>query len=414
MLKKNITLLLTICLIIFNSNLLHADENQFFIMKKINEMSLEEKIGQLFIVRVEMIDPLYVSDLESGKTIIHTSVTDEMRQMYEEYPCGGFILFSRNIEDEQQLKKLTSSLHSLNDITPFISIDEEGGSVSRIANNKNFDVPRFESNEKIAETGDPNNAYDLGYLIGSYLKKYGIDIDFAPVADINTNPKNKVIGERAFGSDPYLAAQMVNMAVAGFEDAGVRACVKHYPGHGDTSSDSHLGKVYTYKTWDELKRAELVPFEYGISKNIEVVMIGHISTPNITGNDDPATLSYDLLTSKLRGELGFDGIIITDSFEMGAITEYYDTKDALVRAINAGVDIILMPENYKESFGLLKQAVLDGEISEQRINESLIRIFKLKNELFSLFDKNYENIDSYNMLIFPNRKLLEMSKIKWS
>lgn len=410
--KKFITLLLTICLLIFNSNLLYADSSQFYIMKTIDDMSLDEKIGQLFIVRVEMIDPLYISDVKSGKKIIHTSITDEMKKMYDEYPCGGFVLFSRNIENEEQLKNLTSSLHKLNTITPFITIDEEGGSVSRIANNENFDVERFESNEKIAEKGNIEDAYNLGYTIGSYLKKYGIDVDFAPVADINTNPNNKIIGKRAFGSDPDIASKMVSECIKGFHDVGIATCVKHFPGHGDTSSDSHLGKVYTYKTWDELKEAEIIPFESSINDKTEMIMVGHISTPNITGNDDPATLSSELLTNKLRKELNYKGIIISDSFEMGAIVEYYDAKEAIVKAINAGVDIILLPENYKESFKALKEAVLDGEVSEQRIEESLIRILSLKNKMFSLFNKTNENISSHNMLVFPNKKLLELFKTK--
>lgn len=409
MIKKLFTILITFSLLFFNTSLLNADDKDALILNVINNMSLEEKIGQMFIIRIEMLNPEYISDKESGKTIIHTDITDEMKDTYSNYPCGGFILFSKNITDEEQLKSLTSSIHELSDLTPIVSIDEEGGSVSRIANNSNFDVVRFQCNEKIAESGNTDKAYELGYMIGSYLKEYGIDLDFAPVADINTNPNNKVIGQRAFGSDPYTAAKMVNMAIAGFHDVGMATCIKHFPGHGDTSSDSHLGRVYTYKTWDELKQAELIPFEYGISKETEMIMVGHISAPNITGNDDPATLSYELLTNKLRNELGYQGVIISDSFEMGAITEYYETKDALIKAINAGVDIILMPENYIEAFECVKQAVLDNEITEERINESVYRILSMKNKMFDLFNTEKE-INSTDTLIIPSKNKLEIIK----
>lgn len=411
MIKKISIFILTFCLLVFNTNLLYVKANELDIDKLINDMSLDEKIGQMFFIRLEMLDPDYISDKQSGKTIIHTSVTKEMKDTYKDYPCGGIILFSRNIENPDQLKELTNSIHDLGIITPIVSIDEEGGSVSRIANNPNFNVTKFTSNEDIANTNDIYKAYDLGYTIGSYLNEYGIDLDFAPVADVNTNKDNKVIGNRAFGSDPYLAAQMVAMSIAGFKDTNTLTCIKHYPGHGDTNSDSHLGSVYTYKTWDELNDNELIPFKYGISSNTDMIMVGHISAPNITGNDEPATLSYELLTNKLRNELGYQGIIITDSFEMGAIVNDYDIKDAIVKAINAGVDIILMPENYKEAFKAFKDAVNNNEISIQRVDESLKRILTLKDNRFNLFDIKDENIKSSNMLIFPNRKLLELFKL---
>lgn len=410
MIKKIFILIITFCLLSFNSNLLHINANELDIDKLINNMSLDEKIGQMFFIRLEMLDPEYISDLKSGSKIIHTSITQEMKETYLEYPCGGILLFTRNIENPNQLKELTSSIHSLGIITPIVSIDEEGGSVSRIANNSNFDVKRFTSNEDIASSNDINKAYDLGYTIGSYLNEYGIDLDFAPVADVNTNPNNKIIGSRAFGSDPYLASQMVAMCIAGFKDANILTCIKHFPGHGDTDSDSHLGSVFTYKTWDELKQEELIPFESGISNNTDMIMIGHISAPNITGNDEPATLSYELLTNKLRNELGYEGVIITDSFEMGAIVNDWGSEVALIKAINAGVDIILLPDNYKEAFNIVKDAVNNNEITMERIDESLKRILTLKDKRFSLIKNNDYEISSNNMLVFPNKKLLELLK----
>lgn len=410
MIKQLSIILLSLLLTIFNTNFLYAEIKNVSIEKMIDDMSIEDKIGQMFIIRLEMLDPEYKSDKQSGKTIIHTSITDKMKQFYNEYPAGGIILFSRNIENEEQLKNLTQQIHDLSELTPFVSIDEEGGSVSRIANNSNFDVPRFTSNEAIANTNNIEKAYDLGYSIGSYLSKFGIDLDFAPVADINTNSNNKIIGKRAFGSDPYLAGEMIAMCIAGFRDTNILTCIKHFPGHGDTSSDSHLGSVFTYKTWDEMLNEEIIPFKYGISSNTNMIMIGHISAPNVTGNNEPATLSYELLTNKLRDELGYEGIIITDSFEMGAITNNYTVKDAVIKAVNAGVDIILMPENYIEAFNAFKEAIDNKEISIERVNESLKRILTLKDERFSLLNIDNNNVDSNNMLMFPNKKLLELLK----
>lgn len=412
MVKKIAIIVLSLFLIVFNSNLLNAKFSSNDIESIINDMSLDEKIGQMFFVRLEMLDPAYASDKESGKSIIHTSLTDEMKENYDKYPAGGIILFSRNIENEEQLKELTNAIHELNELIPLVGVDEEGGNVSRIANNPNFDVKRFTNAESIGNTGDNENAYNMGYAIGSYLSKYGVDLDFAPIADVNTNPNNKVIGNRAFGSDPYLVAEMVAMSIAGFHDTNTLTCIKHYPGHGDTNSDSHLGSVYTYKTWDELKEDELIPFKYGITSKTDMIMVGHISAPEVTGNDEPATLSYELLTNKLRNELGYEGIIITDSFEMGAITNNYSAKDAIIKAINAGVDIILMPNNYIEAFNILKEAINNGEISIDRINDSIRRILNLKNDRFSLFEIDDKEINSNNMLTFPNEKLLELLKAR--
>lgn len=410
MLKKFITFILTLSLLVFNTSLLKADSNELYILNTINNMSLDEKIGQLFIIRLEMLDPDYISDKESGKTIIHTSVTEQMKETYNSYPAGGVILFSRNLENEEQLQDLTNSIHELNTITPFVSIDEEGGSVSRIANSGKFEVETFTSAKAIGNTGDINNAYYLGYTIGSYLSKYGIDLDFAPIADVDSNPDNTIIGDRSFSTNAYEVARNVAMCIAGFHDTGTLTSIKHYPGHGDTSADSHLGSVYTYKTWDELKENELQPFEYGIASNTDMIMVGHISAPNVTGNDEPASLSYELLTNKLRNELGYQGVIITDSFEMGAIVNIYNTKEAVVKAINAGVDIILMPENYKEAFNALKDAVNNNEITMERIDESLKRILSLKDNKFNLFEN--KEINSNDMLVMPSDKLLDLFKIR--
>jgi beta-N-acetylhexosaminidase len=261
---------------------------------------------------------------------------------------------------------------------PLLCIDEEGGRVSRLANNPNFHVKKYESMAAIGATGDPHNAYECGNTIGSYLKFYGFDIDFAPVADVNTNPDNIVIGPRAFSDDPAVAAPMVTNYLQGLKDAGITGCIKHFPGHGDTTSDTHTGYAQTLKTWDEMKKCEMVTFRAGIQWGCQLIMTAHIAAPNVTGSTVPSTLSPVILQDKLRGELGYQNIIITDGMEMGAITQHYTSGEAAVGSIQAGVDIVLGPRDFVEAFDAVVDAVNNGTISEERINQSVRRILTLR------------------------------------
>lgn len=335
----------------------------------IQSMTIEQKIGQLFIIRPQVLDYCY------------EAVTDGTRLRYSQYPAGGFVLFSNNIYDPEQLSAFTCDLHSLSEsLPPLITIDEEGGSITRIASSDFFDVEVFDDMETIAVNGNEKDAEYVGATIGKYLKQYGIDLDFAPVADINTNPENPVIGCRAFGSDPLKAGKMVSAAVKGFHSSGEMCCIKHFPGHGDTNSDTHTGFAEVLKNWDELKKCEMIPFTEGIKSNADMVMVAHISLPNVTGTDIPASLSEKIITGKLRNELGYNGVIITDSMEMGAVSDMYSSSEAAVKAFSAGADIILMPENYEDAFNGIYEAFKEGIISEERIDESLKRIIKLKNK----------------------------------
>ena len=334
-------------------------------------MTLREKVGMLFWIRPESL----IADKE-GKV---TSVTAEVKRNYEDYPAGGFVLFNKNLKNEKTLKKLTSDIHKLNE-RAFIAIDEEGGTIVRIAKNDAFDVERFPDMEEIALAGDESEAYRLGFTIGSYLSDYGIDADFAPVADVNTNPDNPVIGKRAFGNDPEVAAGMVCKVIDGLHDAGVLSCIKHFPGHGDTTSDTHKEYAETLKTWEEIKAVEMIPFAAGIGEGTDMVMVAHISAPNVTGDDTPASLSKIMITDKLRGELGFDGVIVTDALDMQAITDKYGDAKAAEAAFLAGADILLMPEDYYAAFDGIMKSVNDGTITENMINESVKRILKMKNK----------------------------------
>ena len=381
--KKISVLLLTVLFVLNSVRPVRAADDA--VIRYIMEtMSLEEKIGQLFIVRPDCLDPEYIDDDRNPDYKVFTELTGGMKETYKDYPAGGFVLFGKNIVDEEQLVSFNVELHSLNKLTPLICIDEEGGAVSRIANNENFDVPRYTCMEDVGNIDQWGHTYDVGYSIGDYLRRYGFDLDFAPVADVNTNPDNIVIGERAFGSDPYKASYMVQAFICGMHDTGIMTCIKHYPGHGDTSGDSHFDLTYTNKTWQEMQDWELVTFVGGILVDTDMIMVAHIAAPNVTGSDEIATFSYELVTEKLRNELGYNGVIITDSMEMGVIIDNYDPAQAALNAIKAGVDIILLPQIYKEAFDGIKTAILSGEISEERIDESVYRILSMKFRHFGL------------------------------
>lgn len=352
--------------------------------EQLKKMTLREKVGQLFYVRLESLDPSIewttYDDLAQLKIL---EVTENMKKINKQYPVGGIILYAWNIQDETQLAQIISQVRALNG-NPLLCIDEEGGRVSRIANNPNFNVKKYESMESIGNTGDPQNAYECGNTIGTYLKRYGFDIDFAPVADVNTNPENVIIGPRAFSSDPAVAAPMVTSYLQGLKDAGITGCIKHFPGHGDTKADTHFGYAQTLKTWDEMKTCEMVTFKAGIEWGCQLIMTAHIGAPKVTGSDIPSTMSPIILQDKLRGELGYQNIIITDGMEMGAITQQYTSAEAAVGSIQAGVDIVLGPRYFTEAFDAVMAAVKNGTICEDRINQSVRRILKLKKKGGSL------------------------------
>ena len=351
-----------------------ADEVEALLQK----MTLREKVGQMFYIRIESLDPsIEWTTYDDLAALKNQEITMKMRNTNEEYPVGGIILYAWNIENEAQLGTIIPQIRSLKG-HPLLCIDEEGGRVSRIANNPNFNVKKYASMASIGETGDPKNAYECGNTIGTYLKKYDFDIDFAPVADVNTNPDNIIIGPRAFSDKPEVAAPMVTNYLQGLKDAGITGCIKHFPGHGDTTADTHTGYAQSLKTWDEMKQCEMVTFRAGIQWGCQLIMTAHIAVPNVTGSNIPSTLSSIVLQDKLRGELGYQNIIITDGMEMGAITQHYTSSEAAVGSIKAGVDIVLGPRDFIEAFDGVVAAVNNGTLSEERINQSVRRILTLR------------------------------------
>ena len=338
------------------------------------QMTLEQKVAQLFIVTPEQLTGVSRATVAGGLT----------RDALARIPVGGFCYFGQNIVGNQQLRDLLAGTrelcaHAGAGIAPFLTVDEEGGRlVARVANSGYFDVQQFPNMADIGATGDAVRASEVGEAIGTYLHEIGFNVDFAPDADVLTNPANTVIGPRSFGSDPGLVSSMVSAEVAAMLKTGVLPCVKHFPGHGDTAGDSHTGAVYATRTREEIEACELRPFASGIEAGCPMVMVGHIETPNFAADGLPASLSTVMMTDVLRGQLGFKGVIVSDSFAMGAITQNFAPADAAVRFIQAGGDIILMPQNLQEAYDGLLASVVSGTIPESRIDESVKRVLIAK------------------------------------
>ena len=257
----------------------------------------------------------------------------------------------------------------------FLAVDEEGGSVSRVAGAGLADDVGDMS--EIGSTCDPEKAKEAGTAIGTYLSQFGFNVDFAPVADV-VSAENAVIGNRSFGSDPNVVGTMVAAEVQGLQESGVSACLKHFPGIGDTTTDTHDEKTVSEKTLEDMQQTDLPAFQSGIDAGADFVMVSHMSLPNVIGDDTPCSLSGAVISDLLRNQLGYNGIVITDALDMSAITDSYSSAEAAVKAIEAGADMLLMPENFEEAYQGLLEAVQNGTISEDRINESLKRIYRVK------------------------------------
>ncbi len=342
----------------------------------LDSMTLEQKVAQLFVVTPERLTGV-------SQALVAGDLT---RQALAEIPVGGLCYFGKNITGSQQLRDMLGGTLEMAKasgagVAPFLTVDEEGGDlVARIANSGYFDVEKFPNMDQIGASGDESAAAHVGTTIGTYLRDIGFNVDFAPVADVHTNPDNPVIGPRAFSSDADVAARMVAAEVTAMLKTGTLPCIKHFPGHGDTAGDSHTGAVMTVRTREQIESCEYKPFRAGIEAGSPLVMVGHIETPNLTGDDLPATLSRAIMTDELRGKLGFDGVIISDSFEMGAITDNFEPADAAIRFIQAGGDVILMTADLGASYQGILNAVAEGSITKERIDESVLRILKAKDQ----------------------------------
>jgi len=339
-------------------------ESKNTLQNKIAGMSLDEKIGQLVIVGLD------------GYTL-----DANMTNLIKDQKVGGVILFGNNVKDSNQLVELTNSLKSMNSqnkIPLFISVDEEGGRVSRMPS----EIKKLPSNQVIGSKNDGDLSYNIGKIIGEELKLFGFNMDFAPVLDINSNPNNSVIGDRSFGNKLSIVTKLGIKTMDGMASSNIIPVVKHFPGHGDTSVDSHIGLPVVNKDLESLSNFELVPFKEAIKKNVDTVMVSHIVLNKIDATY-PASMSKTVITDILRTSLNFSGVVITDDMTMGAIIKNYDIGDAAVKSINAGSDIVLVCHGYNNELKVInsiKTALSSNVIQESRLDESVYRILKLKEK----------------------------------
>lgn len=344
---------------------------------KLEAMTLEEKVAQIF-----MITPEALTDLD-----LVTTSGDRTKESLNKMPVGGLIYFSNNLIDPIQTREMIrvtkESALALEMPPLFFAVDEEGGGVARIAKNPSFKVKQYSSMRAIGDTGQTENAYEVGESIGGYLNDLGFNLNFAPSADVLTQPKNQVIGTRAFGSDADRVSKMAIANAKGLLDAGIIPCFKHFPGHGGTLGDTHEGYAYSNQSIEALKALELLPFKEAIGEDMPLIMMAHISLPNVLNSDLPASLSYELTTELLKNEMQFKGVVITDAFNMGAISKAYSSDEASIMALNVGADMILMPKDFKKAYEGVLLAVQRGQVSEERLNDAVLRILSVKEKYIS-------------------------------
>ena len=348
-----------------------------------DNMTISEKVGQMFVLNLEQLDTGRGSYYEWKKC------SRQMRQTIDECHVGGIILFSRNISTRKQTGKLIRKLQKTSQIPLFVTVDEEGGEVARIGSNPDMKTTIFPTAEQIGEKCDADYVYDMGTTIGRDIKKLGFNVDFAPVADVKTSELNTEIGTRSFGDNPEKVADLIEAFINGIQSQNVSATLKHFPGQGSSSGDTHLESVNIDSTIATLRKVDFVPFKRGIDAGADFVMVSHISVSKVTETSEPASMSELMMQTILRQELGFEGIIITDAMDMASITDSYTPDEAAVNAINGGADIILMPADFQAAYNAVLDAVLDGTISEDRIDESVLRILTVKIQRGIMTDLEY-------------------------
>lgn len=346
------------------------------VQEQLSSLTLEEKIGQMILAGVQ-----------------GTTLDDQAKQMIADQKVGGIIFYANNVTTLEGTAKFVQSIKETNQSNPvpiFMSVDQEGGKVSRMPEN----VESIPSNKKVGQTKDSALAETMGELLARQVQLAGFNVDFAPVLDVNSNPKNPVIGDRSFGSSADLVSRMGIAEMKGLRNEGIIPVVKHFPGHGDTSVDSHLDLPVVNKTEKQLAELEWIPFQAAVKEQVEAVMVAHILFPKLDP-DHPASLSDVIIGEHLRGKFKYNGVVITDDLSMGAIAKNFKLNEAALATVKAGSDILLVAHSYesgKTIFDTLMNAVKSGDISESRIDESVYRILALKQQ-YKLTDKQQANGD---------------------
>ena len=377
-------------------------------------MTLEEKVGQMMIASFRVWKELPEGGSDRNDTVENaeeeipavnvTELNDPIRECLADYHFGGTVLFAQNCADAEQTLRLVAELQSANQagggLPLLVAVDQEGGSVARLG----FGTTGPGS-MALAATGDAENARAMAAIYGEELRLLGINSDYAPVMDVNSNPNNPVIGVRSFSDDAEVVSRFGGAFIEGLKGEGIVATLKHFPGHGDTDTDSHTGLPLIDRSYEELKALDLVPFQSAIDGGADMVMTAHIQFPQIetetytstsTGEEIylPATMSRAILTDILRGDMGFEGVIVTDALDMGAIHDNFTDEDVIRLTIDAGADMLMLPiitdtdlfRRNKDMVDTAVRLVREGEIDEARIDESVRRILTLKKK-YGLLDQ---------------------------
>ncbi|HZX21449.1 MAG TPA: beta-N-acetylhexosaminidase [Clostridia bacterium] len=343
---------------------------------QIENMTLEEKVGQMLLVGMEGYE-----------------IDGNITELIQSHHVGGIILYGKNVKNSEQLLSLINSLKNINSsnkIPLFISVDEEGGSVSRNPR----EIKKLPTARSIGKTKDVSLAFKAGKLLGKTVRAFGYNMNFAPVLDIDSNPLNPVIGNRAFGQTAEIVSSMGVATLKGIREEGVIPVVKHFPGHGDTTVDSHVGLPVINHDLEKIMNFEIVPFKHAIGNGADAVMVAHILLSQID-QEYPASMSNIIITDILRNKLNFQGVVVTDDMTMGAIEKNYNMGDAAIQSVKAGADILLIGHEYEKALTVLsaiKDEISKGNISIDRIDESVYRILKLKGK-YNLKDSIIEDLN---------------------
>lgn len=339
--------------------------------RTLSEMTIAEKAGQLIMPALSH---------DTGGTAV-TGMGEELAALLDELQPGGFLLFAPNIRSPEQTRALVREMHDRVALPLLVAVDQEGGIVRRVVPGEAMPATDIPAASVVGRSGDPDLARQLGGVIARELQSLGITVDFAPVADVLTNPANPVVGSRAYGRDPEVVGTFVDSTVRGLQSGGVAAVVKHFPGHGDTVQDSHDEAATVDHDLARLQEVELVPFRRAIEAGVKGVMVGHISVPEVSGAPVPATIDPTIVTGLLRERLGYDGLVVTDSLTMAALTRYYQDAETAIRAVEAGVDVLLQPRRPLAVRDAIVAAVASGRLPEERLDQSVRRVLTLKVDL---------------------------------
>lgn len=383
----SIIILIILCISVYTLYIFPKTEEQKLMQQiedTLNQLSLEEKIAQMIII----------SDN-------NTTMTEPLKTKLETYQPGGFIFFKNNFTNLEDSLQLIENIKNTARIPMFLSIDQEGGRVQRITSDVDLKITDIPPMSEVGNKNSEQLAFQIGNLIAEELRVFQLNMNFAPVLDIFSNPQNKVIYNRSFGNNSKIVSSMGIAVAKGMKEKGIIPVYKHFPGHGDTSVDSHLDLPILTKTKQELKDLELIPFENAIADGADIIMIGHLAVPEITNSNIPASLSSELITGLLKEEMGFDGLVITDALNMKALTKNYTESEIYELAINARVDLLLMPESLESAIEEIKKSCEKNTIKVEQIDNSVRKILKLKYTklLNDSLDQSYLGNEAHKKII---------------